>query len=70
MWLFALVPVQISGNVAVPTIGRSFILTCGTFGTEDQNVTSYQWKKDTILLHGQVGPILSFSPLRLSDVGN
>ena len=56
--------------MATPTIGQNFTLTYSISGAENHNITTtYHWKKDGTLLSDQIGPNLSFSPLRLSDVG-
>ena len=63
------VSVQITTSGA-PMLGQSYSLTCGVNGAENLSVSiTYQWIKDT-QTQIQVGAVLSFSPLRLSDAGN
>ena len=61
--------VQITGSGATnPTVGQSYILSCIINGTDNDNIT-YQWRKDGTLLLTETGPALSFSSLRLSNIG-
>ena len=48
--------------------GQNYSLTCRTLGTGSR-VTTYQWRKNGLILHGETKEMLSFSPLRLSDGG-
>ena len=56
--------VAVSGD-GIPAAGQSYTLTCSVSGA---SVTTYQWRKDGTVL-SETRPILSFSPLRLSDAG-
>ena len=55
---------QISDDGATRA-GQSYTLTCSVSGA---SVTTYHWRKDGTVL-SEIRPILSFSPLRLSDAG-
>ena len=59
------ISVQTNGSVATPTVGKNYSLTCIVSGAR---VTSYQWWKDGTVL-SVTAPILSFSPIILSDAG-
>ena len=58
--------VHIGDGGATPTLGQSSTLTCNVSGA---NVTTYQWRRDGSVLHGETTEMVSFSPLRLSNVG-
>ena len=52
-----------------PVAGLNYSLTCKVLGIDTLNTTvTYTWRKDDAPL-SEVGPLLSFSPLRLSDAG-
>ena len=61
------ITVQITGSVATPALGQSYSLTCEVSGASGP-VSAYQWRRDDTVL-SETGPILSFSPLTLSDAG-
>ena len=62
--LFPLVPpISVDDGATPMNIGHNYTLTCNTYGI---NVTTYQWRKDNIILT-ETGPTLLFSPLGLSD---
>ena len=49
--------------------GLNYTLSCEVSGVNDNASTViYEWKKDNITL-SEMCPLLSFSPLRLSDAG-
>jgi hypothetical protein len=49
--------------------GLNYSLACEVLGIENLNTTvTYTWRKDDAPL-SEVGPLLSFSPLRLSNAG-
>ena len=56
-------------QLITPTLGWNFSLSYSVTGAESHNITTYNWKKDNTSLSDEVGPTLSFSPLRLSRVG-
>ena len=47
-------------------MGQNYSLTCSVSGG---TVSSYQWRKDGVVLQGQTTEVLSFAALRLSDAG-
>ena len=55
-----------------PVAGLNYSLSCEVSGVDSNTSAgvsvSYEWKKDDTLL-SETGPLLSFSPLRLSDAG-
>ena len=65
---FTAVSVQIIGSTTTPIIGQNLTLTCAVTGAENYT-TTHHWRKDGTSLIDEVGPTLSFSPLRLSHVG-
>ena len=58
--------ILIDDEGVTPVAGLNYSLACKVSGI-DTTVT-YTWRKDDAPL-SEVGPILSFSPLRLSDTG-
>ena len=58
--------ILIDDEGVTPEAGLNYSLACKVSGI-DTTVT-YTWKKDDAPL-SEVGPTLSFSPLRLSDAG-
>ena len=60
------VPVQIEASRDNPVLGMMYTLT-RTVTADD--VTTYQWKKNGLILQGKTTKTLSFSPLRLSNAG-
>lgn len=64
MYLQSQVSVHVEGGATL-TLGQSYILSCRVSGA---SVTAYHWRKDGRGLSG-TRPILTFSPLRLSDAG-
>ena len=59
------VSAQLTGSLTTPTVGDRYTLTCAISGA---TATSYQWRKDGVVL-SELGPTLSYSPLRLSHAG-
>ena len=61
--------IQIVDNGTTPVAGLNYSLSCKLSGI-DSSITSmtYEWRKDGSLL-SEMGTLLSFSPLRLSDAG-
>ena len=57
---------QISISGDIPIVGKNYILFCNASGS---SVTRYEWRKDDVVLLEE-GPLLYFSPLRLSDAGH
>ena len=60
----------ITETTTTPTIGQSFTLSCTLSGVENTlQGSTYQWKKDGVIINGRVERTLSFSSLTLSDAG-
>jgi hypothetical protein len=59
--------VQISDGGRDPLIGQSYTINCNIMGNFNNLTYAYQWRRNGALL--QMGPILSFSSLQLSDAG-
>ena len=67
-----MISVQISDGGATPTAGQNYTLTCSVSRVENFNpIIAYQWTKNngTEIQVGTNSNTLSFSPLRLTDVG-
>ena len=63
------VSIRIINHRGYPTPGQSYSLSCNVSGVHASNFTfMYQWKNNSTTL-SETGPILSFSPLTLSDAG-
>ena len=60
-----LTSIEISDGGVTPTVGGTYTITCSVSGV---NITTYQWKKDGVMLY-EKGPTISFSSLNLSDAG-
>ena len=61
------VSVRITGTTPDPVLGQSYTLECNVSGASSSSY-SYQWIKNNTILN-EIGPILSFKQLRLSDSG-
>ena len=59
--------VQINGVSSIPQTGQNYTLTCNVAGNSSLSYT-YHWRRNDAPL-SETGPILSLSPLRLSDAG-
>ena len=65
LYFFPLDPqIFISGDILI--VGKNYMLFCNASGS---SVTRYKWRKDDVVLLEE-GPLLYFSPLRLSDAGH
>ena len=63
------ISILLDDNGTNPVAGQNYSLSCKISGIDSSiaNLT-YKWKKDDTPL-SEIGPFLSFSPLRLSDAG-